>query len=111
MSGAKVKTRFGRSHLINVVTTYIYIYAHVYIRDVPFRSGRIRSKSGGVPHETELFRSKLQRVRSDPVRCGPNQMAFRMKTVHSIPCRSRSGRVRSGPVPSGLVKPGLFWSK
>ena len=78
--------------------------------DVPFRSGLVQSKLGVVPHITGLFRSKLQPVLSDPVHCGPNQLAFRIRTVLSIPCRSHSVLVRSGPVRSGPVWSGQVWS-
>ena len=74
-----------------------------------------RSKSDASPQKTVLFRSKLQPVRSDPVLCGPDQLSFRMKTLHSVPCHSQSGPVRSGPVWSGLVWSGpvrssLVWA-
>ena len=93
-----------------------FFYTPIYIRDVPFRSGLVRSRLGAVPDKTGPFRSKLQPVRSHPVRCGPNQLAFHIKTVHSIPCRSwsgpvRSGQVQSGPVWSGLVRSDPFWSE
>ena len=81
-------------------------------RSGPFRSspvqctwsGPVRSKSGAAPHNLGLFRSKLQPVRSDPVCCGPNQLAFHKKTVHVVSCCSRSGLAWSG-------SPSLpFWS-
>ena len=100
-------------HIYTCMHSYIriYIYIYIYIRDVPSRSGLVRSKLGAVPHETGLFRSKLQLVRSNPVHCGPIQLTFHVKRVHSAPCRSRSGPfwsglVQSGPVRSGPVQPG-----
>ena len=82
-------------------------------------SGAFRSKLGAVPHETGLFHSKLQPVRFNLVLCVPNQLAFRMNTVHSVSCSSRSsqsglvrsGLVRSGAVQLSLVRSGPFWSK
>ena len=83
---------------------------YIYIRNLLFRSGLVRSKPVAVPHKIGLFQAAAGPVLSGPLQSKSAGVSHKNGPFHSMPQPVRSGPVRSGPVRSGPAQSGPVWS-